>query len=93
MAWDFSNPFTLPRIPIAEDIDGLNHVNNAAYIRWCEGVAWGHSEALGIAMTDYQQLDRAVAIRRAIWASRREGRHFVVLSQQAGPAARSRGES
>lgn len=65
MAWDFLNPFTLPRIPVADEIDGLNHVNNGAYVRWCEGVAWAHSESLGIAMTDYQRLDRAMAIRRA----------------------------
>lgn len=63
--WDYANPFTMPRVPVAEDIDGLNHVNNAAYIRWCEAVAWGHSESLGIAMTDYQRIDRAMAIRHA----------------------------
>jgi acyl-CoA thioester hydrolase len=65
MTWDFAKPFTLPRMPLAEEIDGLNHVNNGAYVRWCEIVAWAHSESLGIAMTDYQRLDRAMAIRRA----------------------------
>ena len=65
MQWDFPTPFTLPRVPLADDIDGLNHTNNTAYIRWCEHVAWAHSESLGIAMTDYQRIDRAMAIRRA----------------------------
>ena len=65
MHWDFPTPFTLPRVPLADDIDGLNHTNNTAYIRWCEHVAWAHSESLGIAMTDYQRIDRAMAIRRA----------------------------
>ncbi len=65
MAWDFPNPFTLRRVPVADEIDGLNHVNNGAYVRWCEGVAWAHSESLGIAMSDYQRLDRAMAIRHA----------------------------
>ena len=63
--WDYPNPFTMPRVPVADDIDGLHHVNNAAYIRWCEAVAWGHSESLGIAITDYQRIDRAMAIRHA----------------------------
>ena len=65
MHWDFPTPFTLPRVPLAADIDGLNHTNNTAYIRWCEHVAWAHSESLGIAMTDYQRINRAMAIRRA----------------------------
>ena len=65
MEWDFPTPFNLPRVPQSDDIDGLNHTNNTAYIRWCEHVAWAHSESLGIAMTDYQRIDRAMAIRRA----------------------------
>lgn len=46
MAWDFPNPSTLRRVPVADEIDGLNHVNNGAYVRWCEGVGAG---PLGIA--------------------------------------------
>ena len=65
MQWDFPTPFILPRVPLVDDIDGLNHTNNTAYIRWCEHVAWAHSESLGIAMTDYQRINRAMAIRRA----------------------------
>jgi acyl-CoA thioester hydrolase len=62
--WDYPNPFTVPRAPQAADIDGLNHTNNAVYVRWCEQVGWAHSEALGLALADYQRLDRAMAIRR-----------------------------
>jgi acyl-CoA thioester hydrolase len=62
--WDYPNPFTLARAPEAADIDGLNHTNNAVYVRWCEQAGWAHSEALGLALSDYQQLDRAMAIRR-----------------------------
>jgi acyl-CoA thioester hydrolase len=36
MSWDYSQPFTLSLTPVAEDIDGLNHANNAVYVRWCE---------------------------------------------------------
>jgi len=62
--WDYPHPFTLPRAPEAADIDGLNHTNNAVYVRWCEQAGWAHSEALGLALDDYRRLDRAMAIRR-----------------------------
>jgi acyl-CoA thioester hydrolase len=64
MAWDHPDPFTLPLVPEAADIDGLNHTNNGAYVRWCERIGWAHSEKLGLGVADYQRLDRAMAIRR-----------------------------
>lgn len=64
MPWDHPHPFTLPAAPQPQDIDGLNHTNNAVYVQWCEKVAWAHSEALGLALADYHRLDRAMAIRR-----------------------------
>lgn len=64
MDWDYPNPFTVPRAPQAADIDGLNHTNNAVYVRWCEQAGWAHSEALGLSLADYRRLDRAMAIRR-----------------------------
>jgi acyl-CoA thioester hydrolase len=64
MHWDYPDPFTLPLVPQAEDIDGLNHTNNGAYVRWCEKIAWAHSERLGLGVADYRRLDRAMAIRR-----------------------------
>ncbi len=64
MTWDHPHPFTLPVTPLAADIDGLNHTNNAVYVQWCARVAWAHSEALGLSLADYQRLDRAMAIRR-----------------------------
>ena len=65
MEWDYPHPFTLPATPCAQDIDGLNHTNNAVYVQWCEKVGWAHSEALGLGMADYLRLDRAMAIRKA----------------------------
>ena len=65
MEWDYPHPFTLPVTPRAQDIDGLNHTNNAVYVQWCEKVGWAHSEALGLGMADYLHLDRAMAIRKA----------------------------
>jgi len=64
MVWDYPHPFTLPVVPRRDEIDGLNHTNNAVYVQWCEKVAWAHSEALGLSLADYRRLDRAMAIRR-----------------------------
>ena len=64
MAWDYPHPFTLPLVPMADDIDGLNHTNNGVYCRWCEQIAWTQSEKFGLSLADYQRLDRAMAIRR-----------------------------
>jgi acyl-CoA thioester hydrolase len=64
MTWDHPNPFTLNVSPRPEDIDGLNHTNNAVYVQWCERIAWAHSEALALSLADYQRLGRAMAIRR-----------------------------
>lgn len=64
MVWDYPTPFTLPAVPQPDDIDGLNHTNNAVYVQWCEKIGWAHSEALGLVLADYQRLDRAMAIRR-----------------------------
>lgn len=65
MPWDYPDPFTLPLVPAADDIDGLNHTNNGTYVRWCEQIGWAHSGKMGLGMADYQRLDRAMAIRRA----------------------------
>ncbi|MCC6851341.1 MAG: acyl-CoA thioesterase [Comamonadaceae bacterium] len=65
MPWDRPRPFTLAVAPRGDDIDGLNHTNNAVYVQWCEKVAWAHSESLGLALADYHRLERAMAIRHA----------------------------
>jgi acyl-CoA thioester hydrolase len=64
VCWDYPHPFTLPVQAQAQDIDGMNHTNNAVYVKWCEKTAWAHSESLGLRLADYQRLDRAMAIRR-----------------------------
>lgn len=63
MVWDYLQAFTLSVSPQADDIDGLHHTNNAVYVRWCEDVAWAHSEKLGMRLADYHRLNRAMAIR------------------------------
>ncbi len=63
-AWDLPDPFTIALAPQAADIDGLDHTNNAVYVRWCEQAGWAHSVALGLGLEDYRRLDRGMAIRR-----------------------------
>ncbi len=63
--WQYPNPFTLNVSPQVSDIDGLNHTNNGVYSRWCEQVAWTHSQRLGVTLDDYQQQGKAMAIRHA----------------------------
>ena len=65
MEWDHPNPFTLDVQVEEKHIDGLQHTNNAVYVKWCEQVAWAHSESLGMDLAMYQQLDRAMAITRS----------------------------
>ncbi|SEL91862.1 acyl-CoA thioester hydrolase [Roseateles sp. YR242] len=65
--WDYPHPHRLDMSPQPADIDGLNHTNNAVYVRWCERVAWSHSEHLGLALDDYRRLDRAMAIRQGLY--------------------------
>lgn len=60
--WDLPAPHTLRTRVTAQDIDGLNHTNNAVYVKWCEQVAWAHSVALGLDLERYQALNRAMAI-------------------------------
>jgi acyl-CoA thioester hydrolase len=64
VSWDVAQPFTLAVTPQADDIDGLNHTNNAVYVRWCEQAAWEHSSVLGLDLDDFRRLDRGMAIRR-----------------------------
>jgi acyl-CoA thioester hydrolase len=61
--WDYDNPFLIEVVVDESQIDGLNHVNNAVYVTWCQDAGWQHSMALGLGIEHYQELDRAMAIR------------------------------
>lgn len=63
--WDFPSPFILQRRVAAADIDQLEHTNNTVYVKWCEAAAWAHSSSMGLDMTAYRRLDRAMAITRS----------------------------
>jgi acyl-CoA thioester hydrolase len=64
MNWDRSNPFVIDIQVVADDIDGLGHANNAVYVSWLERCAWRHSQFLGLDLTEYRRLDRAMAVLR-----------------------------
>ncbi|MEH6589217.1 MAG: thioesterase family protein [Halioglobus sp.] len=60
--WDHPTPFTIETTVTAADTDGLNHTNNTVYVKWCEQVAWAHSVSLGLDLSAYQRLNRAMVI-------------------------------
>jgi acyl-CoA thioester hydrolase len=64
MVWDMATPFVIDLTVKAEDIDGLGHANNAVYVSWLERCAWRHSQRLGLDLTVYRNLDRAMAVVR-----------------------------
>ena len=79
--WDHPDPFTLVTRVERGDIDGLDHTNNTVYVKWCEQVAWAHSDALGLDLETYRRLDRAMAITRAKYdylQASREGDEIAV---------------
>lgn len=81
--WDYPGPHTLQKRVAPDDIDGLNHTNNAVYVKWCEQVAWSHSGALGLDLARYRELDRAMAITRSEYdylQASREGDQVVVAT-------------
>lgn len=73
--WDHPGPYTASCRVTADDIDGLNHTNNAVYVRWCEQAAWAHSVSLGLDLEAYRRLDRAMAITHSEY-------HYLQASRQ-----------
>lgn len=64
MVWDLATPFIIDLTVTADDIDGLGHANNAVYVTWLERSAWRHSQQLGLDLSEYRRLDRAMAVIR-----------------------------
>ncbi|KGF64708.1 MULTISPECIES: acyl-CoA thioesterase [Pseudomonas] len=64
MVWDLATPFVIDLQVGEEDIDGLGHANNAVYVTWLERCAWRHSQQLGLDLSEYRRLDRAMAVVR-----------------------------
>lgn len=64
MEWALPNPFMIDIRVSAETIDAYQHVNNSAYLGWVEQISWAHSEALGLSIERYRELDRAMVVHR-----------------------------
>lgn len=83
LPWDYPDPHLLHTRVAAQDIDGLQHTNNAVYVRWCEQVAWSHSVSLGLDLEAYRRLDRAMAITRSEYRylqASREGDEIIAAT-------------
>jgi len=65
MDWQYPDPYLYRLTVTADNIDLLNHANNTAYIEWCQSAAWSHSESLGIPVSEYPEIDRAMAVVEA----------------------------
>jgi acyl-CoA thioester hydrolase len=64
LAFDVADPFTLEITAGPADIDPQRHVNNAAYVRWMDRAAFGHSAAVGYGWDAYQRLGASFVFRR-----------------------------
>lgn len=64
MEWALPDPFVINIHVSEEAIDAYQHVNNSEYLRWVEQISWAHSEALGLSLERYRELDRAMAVHR-----------------------------
>ncbi|MDH4612441.1 thioesterase family protein [Pseudomonas sp. BN102] len=64
MNWDRPNPFLIEVVVGNADIDGLGHVNHSIYVKWLEQCSWTQSLSLGMSLSDYQRMDRGMAVVR-----------------------------
>lgn len=64
LAWDRHYPFIIEVTVATEDIDHLQHANNAAYLRWLERCAWAHSNSVGLKWSTYERLNAAFVVHR-----------------------------
>jgi len=54
--WSVKTPFIQRRTVVADDQDAFGHVTNVRYIDWAMGIAWSHTNALGLSFADYERL-------------------------------------
>jgi len=81
--WDYPHPHVLRTRVQGDDIDGLQHTNNAVYVDWCQRAAWDHSVALGLDLGRYRALDRAMVITYSEFhylQASREGQEIAVAT-------------
>ena len=64
-SFDYPNPHIVELSVQPEDIDAYGHVNNSVYLKWFDNVAWSHSAALGVPISECTRLRRGMAAHRA----------------------------
>lgn len=64
IAWDFPQPFVMPKVVEPSHLDEMQHTNNVVYLKWLEETAWEHSRQLGLAWEDYERLGHGMVARR-----------------------------
>jgi len=64
MSFDFPSPHCIELSVRPEDIDEYAHVNNSVYLTWFDRVAWSHSAALGVPVSECTRIRRGMAAVR-----------------------------
>jgi acyl-CoA thioester hydrolase len=64
--WYLPSPHVIALAVTPAETDAYNHVNNAVYLTWFDRAAWDHSAALGLPLTRCLELDRGMAVVRAV---------------------------
>jgi acyl-CoA thioester hydrolase len=64
VAWPVTQPFILKIVVGSQHQDEFGHTNNVAYLQWLEQAAWAHSNALGLDIAAYKQLNCGCVVRK-----------------------------
>ena len=63
--WDFDDPYVMTLNAQMGHIDAMGHVNNGAYVHWCEAVALKHAALLGYSAELFRKLNCGFVIKRS----------------------------
>lgn len=61
LPWDCAEPFVYQLEVDSCHIDVMGHTNNCEYLKWCEVMAWRHSEYLGLGIEEYRAVGHGMA--------------------------------
>lgn len=64
MSWDHPSPFIHRVCVQRDDIDRMQHVNNARYLQYLEDAAWAHTLHLGMSWEQFEALNCGVVAYR-----------------------------
>ena len=64
IAFDVADPFVIERTVVADDVDVLEHLNNAVVVQWMERAAYAHSCHVGYDQQAYEKLGATFVVRK-----------------------------